>query len=551
MKSVRCLLMGSAAGLMAVSAAQAADLPVKAAPVEYVKVCNLYGAGFWYVPGTDTCMKIGAFLRTSYGVNANGTTPIGSGGGGAAAGRFDRTDTTFFAFQVRSAASFDVRTQTDYGTLRSYVNIGYQQSSAANWPNAPVVPGSTTNAEGPISQEAAGNGAYNSRAFIQFAGFTVGRMRSFFDINAMGAYTYGGNRLTADTAPGGVVGMGYTAQFGGGISLSASIEDGGFVTGGRGRFTTDLSQYAFGSGNLSGGQNLDNSGHVFFDPVVGVRIDQNWGYAAITGAFHNDSGGYYNNAINTTNGLLANTIVQGHPADTYGWAAGVGFLLTDFLGLEGDTFGAQANYGVGANGYVTRATGTWFTRSGNNIAGSTTVDGVFADGTKIFETKAWAVGAEYEHFWTPRLRTAAVAGFVSINYSQDQKDLICAGAPGYSLGFNPLAPNTPLIGTKNNSLGGGLPSKTNMPVGFVNGWSPNSVCNPDTSWWQAGTRTAYSPHPDLDMGVEVLYTGLNTANRGATVNVAGTSGAIPPGLYTFANQGVWSALFRFSRNFIP
>ena len=63
MKSVRCLLMGSAAGLMAVSAAQAADLPVKAAPVEYVKVCSLYGAGFWYVPGTDTCMKIGAWLR--------------------------------------------------------------------------------------------------------------------------------------------------------------------------------------------------------------------------------------------------------------------------------------------------------------------------------------------------------------------------------------------------------------------------------------------------------------------------------------------------------
>src|SRR4029077_17472925 len=81
MKSVRCLLMGSAAGLMAVSASQAADLPVRAAPVEYVKVCNLYGAGFWYVPGTDTCMKIGAFLRTSYGINANGTTPIGSGGG--------------------------------------------------------------------------------------------------------------------------------------------------------------------------------------------------------------------------------------------------------------------------------------------------------------------------------------------------------------------------------------------------------------------------------------------------------------------------------------
>src|SRR5438034_4012099 len=115
MKMIKSLILGSTAGLIAMSGAQAADLPVKAKAVEYVKVCNLYGAGFWYVPGTDTCMKIGAFLRTSYGVNANGTTPISGG-----AGRFDRTDTTFFAFQIRSAATFDVRTQTDYGTLRSY-----------------------------------------------------------------------------------------------------------------------------------------------------------------------------------------------------------------------------------------------------------------------------------------------------------------------------------------------------------------------------------------------------------------------------------------------
>src|SRR5260221_7309308 len=159
MGPVKRVLLGSAAGVFAVAGAQAADLAVKAKPVEYVRVCSLYGAGFWYVPGTDTCMKIGAFLRTSYGINADGTTPIGSGGG-TGAGRYDRTDTTMFAFQVRSAASFDVRTQTDYGTLRSYVNIGYQQSSRADWPNAPVVPGSTTNAEGPVTQEAAGNGSY-------------------------------------------------------------------------------------------------------------------------------------------------------------------------------------------------------------------------------------------------------------------------------------------------------------------------------------------------------------------------------------------------------
>ncbi len=63
MKLVKSLLLGSAAGLIAVGGAQAADLPVKAKAVEYVKICSLYGAGFYYMPGTDTCIKLGGYLR--------------------------------------------------------------------------------------------------------------------------------------------------------------------------------------------------------------------------------------------------------------------------------------------------------------------------------------------------------------------------------------------------------------------------------------------------------------------------------------------------------
>ena len=74
MKMVKSLLLGSAAGLMAVAGAQAADLPVKAAPVEYVKICSLYGAGFYYLPGTDICVKIGGYVRGQYYVNT-GTAP--------------------------------------------------------------------------------------------------------------------------------------------------------------------------------------------------------------------------------------------------------------------------------------------------------------------------------------------------------------------------------------------------------------------------------------------------------------------------------------------
>ena len=80
MNAMKGLLLGTAAGLVAMSSAQAADLPVKAKPVEYVKVCSLYGAGFFYVPGTDTCLKIGMYVRSDHGygqgANANVIYPV-------------------------------------------------------------------------------------------------------------------------------------------------------------------------------------------------------------------------------------------------------------------------------------------------------------------------------------------------------------------------------------------------------------------------------------------------------------------------------------------
>ena len=68
MKMVKSLLLGSAAGLVAVAGAQAADLPVKAKPVQYVKICSLYGVGFYYIPGTDMCIKIGGWVRFERGI---------------------------------------------------------------------------------------------------------------------------------------------------------------------------------------------------------------------------------------------------------------------------------------------------------------------------------------------------------------------------------------------------------------------------------------------------------------------------------------------------
>jgi hypothetical protein len=163
MKMVKSLLLGTAAGLVAMSGAQAADLPVKAKPVQYVKICSLYGAGFYYIPGTDTCIKIGGFVRTEMNFNAGGSFSFLNG-------NLDDPNRNDVLWRSRAVVTFDVRSQTEYGTLRSYMAGGYQWDNGA---------GSGVNA----SPAGALNNSLNIyRGFIQWAGFTAGRSKSFFDV---------------------------------------------------------------------------------------------------------------------------------------------------------------------------------------------------------------------------------------------------------------------------------------------------------------------------------------------------------------------------------
>src|SRR4051794_19244651 len=102
MKMVKSLLLGTAAGLVAMTGAQAADLPVKAKPVQYVKICSLYGVGFYYIPGTDMCLKIGGWVRAeaSYGANGNFTN-------GPFAGNVNNRPTNNSAIRVRGYITAD------------------------------------------------------------------------------------------------------------------------------------------------------------------------------------------------------------------------------------------------------------------------------------------------------------------------------------------------------------------------------------------------------------------------------------------------------------
>ena len=94
MNMAKVLMLGSAASLIAMSGAQAADLPVKAKAVEYVRICSLYGAGFYYIPGTDTCIKIGGYVRAETAFNTNSTFNGAYNAGGGARNRYSNTFVT-------------------------------------------------------------------------------------------------------------------------------------------------------------------------------------------------------------------------------------------------------------------------------------------------------------------------------------------------------------------------------------------------------------------------------------------------------------------------
>ena len=179
MKMVKSLILGSATGLVAMSGAQAADLPVKAKAVEYVRICSLYGAGFYYIPGTDTCIKIGGYLRVD--TTFNGSTvydaPAWTGNSGQG-NRFYDTITKPFSYGADGRYP-----HCDRIRRRPYLPSGrlpvpeLRHGQPGSHPAAPTVLGGLNNAT--LSSVGGGYVAVEY-AFIQFAGFTFGKSSSAY-----------------------------------------------------------------------------------------------------------------------------------------------------------------------------------------------------------------------------------------------------------------------------------------------------------------------------------------------------------------------------------
>ena len=166
MKFLKASLLGSAAALSAMSVAHAADLPVKkGAPAEFVRVCSAYGAGFFYIPGTDTCLRISGRARAEYGYQSNENRTVGTQVG----------DVSMFRGLLR--INMDARTQTDYGTLRAFIRLeaasrtGAFMTSGTQQRVANAFPALGIDQFSRVQQY-----VNTDKAFIQFAGLTeIGR----------------------------------------------------------------------------------------------------------------------------------------------------------------------------------------------------------------------------------------------------------------------------------------------------------------------------------------------------------------------------------------
>jgi len=463
----KSLLLGSAVGFVAVASAQAADLPSKkAAPATYVKICDAYGAGFFFIPGTETCVKLGGRVRYDIGYAPKGKYYSKDGA-------LDQSIQDTYGQHVRGRIDVETRTGTAYGVARTVTQLRMGQTTG--------VLNSKQSPNGVTALDYADVVKYDpyspsiERAFIQFAGFTVGRASSTF---ANGPSLSFGSNSHFTSYANGTLQASYTAVLGGGFSATIGIED----------------------NQAEGGQNTDPSkfpNHTPYDkmPVLvgNVSYDQSWGRIQVSGAVMT-----IRSAVDTATAVTWDKSKQGY--------AYAGFLTynADMVG-KGDKFYLLAGYssGINAMGFKDASNATsnnardidgiaqsyknWTCNGTQPVAGYSKVDATTGVATATAAVagvaptecqntnSTWVSGA-FVHNWTAQLRSNVMAGWASV----DPGTIARAAA------------------------------STTQKATFTS----------------VGTNLIWSPVKDFDIGVEVLY---NRASVGetATLGCLKSSGVTP------------------------
>ena len=503
MKLVKSLLLGSAAAIAAVAVTQAADLPSKkASPVNYVKICDPYGAGFFFIPGTQTCVRLGGYVRAEYqyvpgqAVYQLGvpSTPLTITSPGVYIQPADALSTA--GYEVRGRIDVDARTPTDLGTARTFIRLRGANTSGIR--NTAVV-----NNAFYTQSDASTTGLTVESALVQWAGFTFGIAPENYAM--MPSMMYHSNPWTG--FPNGMKQIAYTATFGGGFSATIALED---------------------SKDMNNNQIAIDRAATAAVLVGNVRLDQAWGFAGLSGMIGNNSL-YTNSTVNTsapsafgviTAPVIPGTLPTGTPAaiigqrDYNGWGVGstVSFKLP--MLAAGDQIWFTANYMRGMLGAIASTGGLSVVNSAASdrrlIGGVLRVDtnivptnaGVVAGGKALLLSAdtitGWNAAMAMTHYWAPQWRSNFTAGYVEVN--------------------------TPNVQSAN--------------VGIQ--WGKGQL-------WEIAGSIIYSPVRDFDIGLEVQYASLK--NNLQNVTPTSTSGAWinagRPGL----NEDNWSTKLRVERTF--
>lgn len=502
-----------------IDGAAAAELPDgKAAPAQYVRVCTAEGIGFFYVPGTDTCLRVGGRARFEYGM-------IGTANRSAANG-----DVSEYRGLLRFNA--DARTPTEYGTLRSFVRLEVAQRT-----------GSTPETSGTLQRfgvafPGLGADTYNraqgyvqvDKAFIQFAGLTAGRASSFFDFYAhdleLSRGTVGSDVSSTNL-------LAYTLKVAPGLSATLALEDPlfrrqpVFASG----TATAAAPTAFGVFNPYGtatsvapivvARNAAGVPTVIaledvtqksrMPDFVGVgRYDASWGSAQLSAAVHEINGGNTLFLAGVNGGTAPAAAAAPRSSSAYGYAVQAGAKINLPFIEAGDLFYLQGAYGRGAGSY----TGIQQFRAGELVSsvifnGSPIqrylVDAVVNPETGRFDlSESFTLVGSLLHYWTPNWRSAIFASYGEIRFGQANRSQLSEIGFGFSPTYNPN-------GTINAS---------NLAA-----FNYSNTLR-DTSLIVTGASLIWSPIADLDIGVEGQYVRaalLKGTTNDANKNPAGIS----------------------------
>jgi opacity protein-like surface antigen len=217
--NIKSLLLGSAAALVAVSGAQAADAVIapEPEPVEYVRVCDVYGTSFYYIPGTEICLKIGGYWRYDIGY-------------GDLFGSISDTGDETWSKRARFQLRVDARTETELGTLRGYFAYNFQWQTVTDSSTEVIFPIVDLDGDGfadtvTVTDFNAGLTNGIEHAYVELGGFRIGVTDSLFvtetgyasDVVQDGLISYG--PFTTHQ-------IAYTFDAGNGFSISAAVEEG-------------------------------------------------------------------------------------------------------------------------------------------------------------------------------------------------------------------------------------------------------------------------------------------------------------------------------------